>query len=261
IAGIYTADRWKVDGSFVDTTRQTFTVGQTDVPGEPQYYMRIVTNAAESFFLHQSVEDVRTSAGQTITLSFWAKAAGAMNLNMNMDQNFGTGGSAGGNSFTQVFVLSAAWQKFTVTGLMGSLAGKTVNANSYFEAVFSNPDANAETVDLAQVQIEIGDTATEFEHRSIGQELALCQRYYYIHTPAVAMYVWGQSAATWRAVQFFMPVTMRTVPTVDHNMTAGGTGGKAEFVDAYPESLRFSTNTAGASNLLSVENITADAEF
>ena len=34
------------------------------------------------------------------------------------------------------------------------------------------------TVDIAQVQVELGKVATPFEHRSYGEELALCQRYY-----------------------------------------------------------------------------------
>ena len=38
---------------------------------------------------------------------------------------------------------------------------------------------NGATLDIAQVQLEVGNTATEFEHRSYGEELELCQRYYY----------------------------------------------------------------------------------
>ena len=37
------------------------------------------------------------------------------------------------------------------------------------------------TFDMTGVQLEVGDTATDFEHRSFGQELALCQRYFYMH--------------------------------------------------------------------------------
>jgi len=40
---------------------------------------------------------------------------------------------------------------------------------------------NGATVDITGVQVEVGSVATDFEHRSYGQELALCQRYFYMH--------------------------------------------------------------------------------
>jgi hypothetical protein len=57
----------------------------------------------------------------------------------------------------------------------------------------------------------LGDVATPFEHRSFGEELALCQRFYQIH------YVLGsgvQNSATSALVAVHLPTTMRTVPSV-----------------------------------------------
>ena len=34
---------------------------------------------------------------------------------------------------------------------------------------------------ITGVQLEVGKNATEFEHRSYTEELALCQRYFYMH--------------------------------------------------------------------------------
>ena len=48
-------------------------------------------------------------------------------------------------------------------------------------------------VEFTQVQLELGKVATPFEHRSYGEELALCQRYYFKSTGAFAMA--GQSYA------------------------------------------------------------------
>jgi hypothetical protein len=41
-----------------------------------------------------------------------------------------------------------------------------------------NVTSSADLVSFTGVQLEVGSVATEFEHRSYGEELALCQRYY-----------------------------------------------------------------------------------
>jgi hypothetical protein len=69
---------------------------------------------------------------------------------------------------------------------------------------------------ITGVQLEKGRTATEFEHRSYGEELALCQRYYVEIGNAVsplAVSVTSRAAAT-KVMGIHLPVAMRAVPTV-----------------------------------------------
>ncbi len=72
------------------------------------------------------------------------------------------------------------------------------------------------TFDFTGVQLEVGDTATPFEHRSYGEELAKCQRYYYRDNIASNDHALS-TQANWNTTHFFgpyyMPVTMRANPT------------------------------------------------
>src|SRR5210317_2630812 len=78
--GYGSADRWESfhSGSTKTASQQAFTVGQTDVPSNPKYYLRhVVSSVAGSgnrVLVNQKIEGVSTLAGQTVTLSFWAKA-------------------------------------------------------------------------------------------------------------------------------------------------------------------------------------------
>ena len=72
---------------------------------------------------------------------------------------------------------------------------------------------------MTNLQFEVGDTATSFEHRSFAEELARCQRYFYMaasgadsNSATVALCM-NFSSASARAV-FHFPVTMRTIPDI-----------------------------------------------
>lgn len=73
------------------------------------------------------------------------------------------------------------------------------------------------------VQLEVGDTATPFEHRSYGQELALCQRYYYAHNPTNgSLYGFVYSSSNSMGYIPF-PTTMRATPSVTRTVSHSGT--------------------------------------
>jgi len=228
----YVADRWNtvLNGSTAAITQQSFTLGQTDVPGEPTYFHRTVVTSVAGVsnyaLLLQRIEDVRTFAGQTATLSFWAKADAAKNIAVEFLQSFGSGGSpsafVAGIGVTTC-ALTTAWQKFTVTVAVPSISGKTLgtsgndflsinfwfDAGSVLNSRTNSLGQQSGTFDIAQVQLEAGDTATPFEHRSIGQELALCQRYYSIFRPQ------AQTPVTqFMITPFYFPVQMRAIPTL-----------------------------------------------
>ena len=259
--GYGSADRWfmyAVGGTFT-ASRQSFALGQTAVPGEPTYFYRTVTvfaaGALNERHLTQHIEDVRTFAGQQVTVSFWAKADAAKNISIEFEQIFGTGGSPSANISAIGVVkvaLTTSWQKITRTVSISSISGKTLgtDGNSYlqcniwfdagssFNARTDTLGQQSGTFDIAQVQLEAGPVATPFERRPIGTELALCQRYY--HLLRQNMFSSGNANIARVHVQF--PTSMRTTPTVSLTTNSGGA------LDwACPEFAQFYKGGAGVS--------------
>ena len=141
------------------------------------------------------IEDVRTLAGKQVTLSFWAYGSVANKIGIETQQVFGTGGSPSANAFTPVSALqlTTGWAKYTVTFTVPSVVGKTLgtggndylginfwfSAGSSFAARASTIGIQNWTAHLADIQLEEGPNATNFERIPVQQQLAWCQRYFY----------------------------------------------------------------------------------
>jgi len=81
------------------------------------------------------------------------------------------------------------------------------------------------TFDITGLQLEVGKNATEFEHRLYGEELALCQRYYWQQENFLWLYSLDVNHGYVRC-NIFHPVEMRAVPTVTGTFnTAGSSNG------------------------------------
>lgn len=196
----YLADRWYATstGTTKTVSRQTFTVGQTSVPGEPiWYYRHVVTSSAGSSNLcqfMQKIEDVRTLAGQVVTLSFWAKADASRNIAVELFQAFGSGGSPSSSVSTPIGLtaLTSSWQKFSITITIPSISGKTIGSNGDHYMTFiiwldagsslntraSSLGQQSGTFDFSRFQLELGPVATAWDDRQRNIEIPLCQRYY-----------------------------------------------------------------------------------
>ena len=244
----YGADRWKHaygDGAGT-TSRQSFALGQTDVPGEPRYYWRhdrTTAASATSTVIRQRIEGVRTISGITATWSFYGKCNLAKSFNLFIFQNFGTGGSPSSMVVTgpTAFNCTTSWSRHQFTFNIPSLSGKTVGAdgNDYVEIVLQESGSfSTFTLDLAQVQLEKGSVATPFQYRPVATELNLAQRYYcktydFETDPGTATsagYVDGGASGLANGshairVHWSFPVRMRAVPVVII-YSLNGTSGK-----------------------------------
>jgi len=244
----YSADRWVDQGSgaTLSMSKGTFTNGQTDVPGNPKYYMQwSITTGNDNSRITQRIEGVQTFSGETVTLSYWARhVSGTLpsgGIKANLRQEFGTGGTPSSTVYVNSdnISLTSNWQKFTTTFNVPSISGKTIgtDGNDYLGVSLLwqlGNDTTAYSIDIAQVQLEKGSVPTPFEHRPIGTELALCQRYYFkdpasIYYPAIL----DGNASDYPVAWFYLPVEMRASPTVSALAISSfyyNNGGSTSFV-------------------------------
>jgi hypothetical protein len=222
----HSADRWAF-GNFVNTT-----VSQsTSVPTGFKYSLKVQRPAAATSVIPliamQTIESVNCldMAGQSVTLSFYAKAGAnysAASSLLGVQLKTGTVADQGGSSYdtwtgaaqplNTTVTLTTSFQLFTVTGTLAS------NVLEMAPVFFFTPVGTAGADDsfhITGVQLEVGSTATEFERRPIGTELALCQRYFYKHWPANSDHnEFGSRINTTAAFfQITTPVYMRSTPT------------------------------------------------
>jgi hypothetical protein len=229
--GVYGFDRWRMNlsGGTATYTAETFTAGAAPVAGyEGKNYAKVTVTTGNDFLgLLQRVENVRNFAGQTITVSFWAKGVNPTTNNglyVWLIQSFGTGGSPSANVVTESskITLSASWARYSVTINVPSISGKTFGTSndSYLQVSIgqaSNASTDAWTLEVWGVQAEAGSNATAFQTATgtVQGELAACQRYYIRTFPELTSSIYGMglaSSTTQTEIVVNLPTTMRTSP-------------------------------------------------
>lgn len=250
--GAYTFDRWQAlySGGTVTYTPQTFTLGTAPVAGyESKNFIQVAvasqSGTADYAALGQKIEDVRTFANQTVTVSFWAKASsGTPKISIELGQSFGSGGSPSAQVNTNFgsATLSTSWARYTFTASLPSIAGKTLgttagtdylilwmwlSAGSDYNARTGSMGLQNSTFQIWGVQVEAGTVATAFQTATgtLQGELAACQRYYYRMTSAENAYTrfgtFSPAGSTTQCLLVFPhPVVMRVKPTA---LEYGGT--------------------------------------
>jgi hypothetical protein len=241
----YGFDRWSFywEGGTVTYSAQNFTPGTAPVAGyEGKSFMRLATTgqsaSGNSTRAYQKIEDVRTFAGQTVTVSFWAKASsGTPFVGVNFIQDFGTGGSPSGaaEGLGSAVTISTSWARYSVTRTVASISGKTIgtttpgslnlglwtSAGSAFASALPGFSALQNVdIDIWGVQVEAGSVATPFQTATgtIQGELAACQRYFLKYGGNQAYETFPGVLLSYSTTQGEGPIalkqTMRTTPTV-----------------------------------------------
>ena len=275
--GGYGFDRWALStsGGTATFTPQTFTLGTAPVAGyESKNFSRIATTVGNDLCrLEQKIESVRTFAGQTATISFWAKGTNpttAGNLAITLQQFFGTGGSPSSsiNLTQQTFVLTANWTRYTFTFAVPSISGKTLGTNNddylgVWIGQGTSVSADAWTLDIWGVQAEYGSKATPFQTATgtIQGELAACQRYFFSGKTRWQGY--NSSSTTGERLTVSLPVSQRTntqTITLSGTSLTGYSGITAEAYDFQSIVLLPAPNATG-DNQFWITSYTTSAEL
>jgi hypothetical protein len=263
------AESYVLDRYFAqDATDGVFTVQQSSIApaGFTNSMLITVTTADSSLAAGQlariaqriegfNVADLAwgTASASTITLSFWVRSS--------LTGTFGGSltNAAFNRSYPFSYTISAAntWEQKSITiagdttgtwlttngvGLVlniglgvGSTLSGTAGAwsgSGFVSATGATSvvGTSGATFYLTGVQLEKGSTATSFDYRPYGTELALCQRYYQKYTGLSGVaYAVGQAYTSGAALYSFIPVVqMRAAPTLTHlnvgTWSSNGTG-------------------------------------
>jgi hypothetical protein len=242
----YNIDRFQIVQTVTGKLIAQQNAGSVTPPAGFVKYQGITSQSAYSvlsgdyYLIQQAIEGVNiadlswgTANAKTVTLSFWVYSSLTGTFGGSLRNN------AGNRSYPFTYTISAAstWEQKTIT-VAGDTSGTWVTDNTgagiwlaiglgvgttnsgtagawassaYYSATGATSvvGTNGATFYITGVQLEAGSTASPFENRSYGVELALCQRYYQVVTNGAGGWVSAgrcDCSMAWSA--------MRAAPTI-----------------------------------------------
>lgn len=289
-AGAYTVDRWAYFQTQTSKGTWQRNAGSVTPPVGFTNYLGFTSSSSYSvtsgdiFMFRQFIEGFNvadlawgTANAQTVTISFWVRSSLTGTFGGSVNNN------ANNRSYPFSYTISAAntWEQKTITvsgdttgtwttdntagitlifGLgVGSTSSGTAGAwasSGFYSATGATSvvGTNGATFYITGVQLEKGSTATSFDYRPYGTELALCQRYYYRisnnSANSLASFATGVVAAATQIDRAYsaLPVTMRSAPTIGINSLRNYDGVTASAVTSVGSN--FSTTTVGSASFV-----------
>ena len=295
--GSYFTDRWLTNTTQASKFSGQQNAGAVTPPAGFTNYFGITSLSSYSvvdtdFFNFKQIIEANnlddlgwgTANAQDVTVSFWVRSS--------LTGDFGLVLTWGGlfaneRDYPVLYNIAAAntWEKKTIT-IAGDTYTDTFGTNGYgFQVRFSLgggatsagtsgawATANSQSVTgetsvvgtngatfyITGVQLEVGDTATSFDYRPYGQELSLCQRYFYKNTDTQYMPYVALSNGAGGVSMSFLPTVLRVNGT--YTVSAGTNGTSFAVAASGMQSFTWVCTGTGAGNS-NITGYTASAEL
>jgi hypothetical protein len=300
-SSVFTVDRFFIYGAVSSKFTAQQNAGSVTPPVGFTNYLGCTSSSAysvgagESFSIYHNIEGFNladfgwgTANAQTATLSFWVRSSLTGTFSVTLRNN------AQNRSYPATYTISSAntWEQKSITivgetsgtwvtnnGLgvalifnLGSGASASTTANAWASANYvaatgatSVVGTNGATFYITGVQLEKGATATAFDYRSYGTELALCYRYYeqILYGTGIntgnGMIAIGQAYSTSAAqVPYTWTTTKRASPTISTSSAStslyGATGtayaATLSFLNINPQTCYMNASQNSGTNLI-----------
>jgi len=153
---------------------EQFVAGQTDVPNNPIYYMNAICSSigsgeTEKNFIFK-IDDVRSFAGSTIQVAFYAKSSTSSNVELIIIQHFGVSAEV---ELLKSAQLTNTWAKYTFSIDIPNISGKSIDDDSNYLTIGVKPPLNAVfNISVCNWQLNRGDVLLEYDYKTkeIAQE-------------------------------------------------------------------------------------------
>jgi len=243
-------------------------------------------------FEGQDVQQLKknTSDAEQFTISFYVKGNANATYTLEVKDN------TNGRNNSQNFNVTTSWNRVSLTFAADTAGSSLINNDNSLELFFqiwlhagstynggtfaSNTwidqvqnvrsdsnntsffDSTDRTFFITGLQMEVGSQATPFEHRSFGEELALCQRYYYKEAETRSLLVYQEGSVFLQDNHYF-PMAMRTSPTATLGNTHANAGSVSSTLIANisTTSCIVAINTASTGARIQYSNLELDAEL
>jgi hypothetical protein len=207
--GVYTADRW-LNYYGTNTVTQS-----SDVPnGAFQYSMSISGSGNATISQRIESKNAYDLYNNSVSLSFWIKqttgsGSNAIQVSLSYPNSVDafTGVTTAIGSAVNI-TTTTAWAQYSMT--FTSMPAGVANG---LQVIIGSSSAGSVVFLITGVQLEKGSTATSFDYRPYGTELALCQRYLPAFNGTTVVASGWCSSATQGYIEVSHIVTPRTAPT------------------------------------------------
>ena len=273
-AWAYSVDRFRAEISQASKFSIQQNAGSVTPPVGFSDYLGVTSSSsytpvtADYFYINTQIEGYNSaqlgwgaSGAKDATLSFWVRSS----LTGTHSGALRNGGNTRSYPFTFTVSTANTWEYKSVT-IEGDTSGTWAKDNTsgvqvsfslgggttyrgtagawasadYRAGATGSVDivgTNNATFYITGVQLEVGDQATPFEHRSYGDELARCQRYYYRRVGSGRHFTGGNGSVALCYPTCYLPSSMRTTPSFSYSAVSdfyieGLTGGGQSIVTA-----------------------------